>query len=51
MGPIDRVLSDPYQPYTKELINVIPQIPGFAELNVLEVTIDIKPNSNPMPLT
>jgi peptide/nickel transport system ATP-binding protein len=25
MGPIDRVLSDPYHPYTKQLINAIPE--------------------------
>lgn len=25
MGPIDRVLSDPYHPYTKALINAIPE--------------------------
>jgi peptide/nickel transport system ATP-binding protein len=27
MGPIDRVLSDPYHPYTKALINAIPEPP------------------------
>jgi peptide/nickel transport system ATP-binding protein len=26
MGPIDRVISDPYNPYTKELISAIPEI-------------------------
>ncbi len=26
MGPIDRVISDPYNPYTKDLINAIPGI-------------------------
>ena len=26
MGPIDRVISDPYNPYTKDLINAIPEI-------------------------
>ena len=26
MGPIDRVISDPYDPYTKDLINAIPEI-------------------------
>lgn len=26
MGPIDRVISDPYHPYTKQLINAIPEI-------------------------
>jgi peptide/nickel transport system ATP-binding protein len=25
MGPIDRVLSDPYHPYTKQLISAIPE--------------------------
>jgi peptide/nickel transport system ATP-binding protein len=25
IGPIDRVLSDPYHPYTKDLISAIPQ--------------------------
>ncbi len=28
MGPIDRVLSDPYHPYTKALISAIPEPPG-----------------------
>ncbi|HEX7031592.1 MAG TPA: ABC transporter ATP-binding protein [Nitrososphaera sp.] len=27
MGPIDRVLSDPYHPYTKDLISAIPEPP------------------------
>jgi peptide/nickel transport system ATP-binding protein len=27
MGPIDRVLSDPYDPYTKSLIAAIPEPP------------------------
>jgi len=27
IGPIERVLSDPYHPYTKDLINAIPQLP------------------------
>ena len=26
MGPIDRVISDPYNPYTKDLISAIPEI-------------------------
>ena len=28
MGPIDRVLSDPYHPYTKALISAIPEPPA-----------------------
>ncbi|MEP0826690.1 MAG: ABC transporter ATP-binding protein [Nitrososphaera sp.] len=28
MGPIDRVLSDPYHPYTKNLISAIPEPPS-----------------------
>ena len=26
MGPIDRVISDPYHPYTKQLISAVPEI-------------------------
>jgi len=33
MGPIDRVLSDPFHPYTKELISVIPDPDLVGSMN------------------
>ncbi|HEV8388023.1 MAG TPA: ABC transporter ATP-binding protein, partial [Nitrososphaera sp.] len=29
IGPIDRVISDPYNPYTKDLISAIPEISQY----------------------
>jgi len=29
MGPIDRVISDPFNPYTKDLISAIPEISQY----------------------